>query len=101
MKTTVSASEVQKNFGLWHDRAMKEPVRITKHGRESAFLISAEAFHELWASFRKATRVEDLSEAEMAMIMASEIAPEHGYELEDNTASTDPRMIGAPRPRGA
>jgi hypothetical protein len=78
-----SASAVQKNFGYWHDKALKEPVQVTKHGRETAYLISADTFNELWASFRRAVRVEELSDAEMAMIMASDIAPEHRYEIEN------------------
>ena len=42
-----AATEVAKNFGEWHEKAMREPVIITKHGRESAVLMSAEAFHKL------------------------------------------------------
>jgi prevent-host-death family protein len=83
MTAKTTASEVQKNFGLWHDRAMKEPVQITKHGRETAYLVSAETFNELWACYRRTVKVEDLSEGEMSMIMAAEIAPEHAYEVED------------------
>lgn len=39
---------------------MAEPVQITKYGRESAYLISAETFHELWAGFRRRMEVRDL-----------------------------------------
>jgi prevent-host-death family protein len=97
MPSTVSASQAQKNFGEWHERAMREPVRITKHGRESAYLISAETFHELWASFRKPVRVEDLTEAEVAMIMRSRIPAEHAYELTDRGAVSGRRKGRAPR----
>ncbi len=97
MAASVSASEVQKNFGYWHDQALKEPVQITKHGRETAYLVSAETFHELWASFRRAVRVQDLSDAEMAMIMASEIPREHSYDLED-IESPDKLPPSDPRP---
>jgi antitoxin StbD len=54
MGSTVTASDIQKNFGLWHDRALKEPVQITKYGRETVYLISAETFHQLCASYRRA-----------------------------------------------
>ena len=95
MAAKVSASEVQKNFGFWHDQALKEPVQITKHGRETAYLVSAETFHELWASFRRAVRVQDLSESELAMIMASEIPTEHAYDIEDvNSDSVSPTTDG-------
>ncbi|MGO4831116.1 hypothetical protein AB4144_02285 [Rhizobiaceae sp. 2RAB30] len=45
MATTVSASDVQKNFGTYHDRAMSEPVRVTKYGRETVFNGTAKTFH--------------------------------------------------------
>jgi PHD/YefM family antitoxin component YafN of YafNO toxin-antitoxin module len=35
MSSTASASEVQKNFNAYHDQALTEPVRITKHGQET------------------------------------------------------------------
>jgi PHD/YefM family antitoxin component YafN of YafNO toxin-antitoxin module len=38
----VNASDVQKNFGVWHDKALQEPVQITKYGRETVYLISAD-----------------------------------------------------------
>jgi len=84
MALRATASDIQKNFGLWHDRAQKEPVQITKHGRETAYLVSAETFAELWSSYRRAVRVGELSEAEMALIADAEIDPEHRYELEES-----------------
>jgi prevent-host-death family protein len=90
MTASVTASELQKNFGLWHDKALKEPVQITKHGRETAYLVSAEMFNEMWSCFRRAMHVRDLSESEMAMIEAAEIAPEHAYDIEDISQPDDP-----------
>jgi hypothetical protein len=81
MVAKASASEVQKNFGYWHDKALKEPVQVTKHGRETTYLISAETFNELWASYRRAVRVEDLSDAEVAMIVRAEIDPADRYDI--------------------
>jgi antitoxin StbD len=54
MGASVNASNVQKNFGLWHDKALQEPVQITKYGRETVYLISADTFHELWRSYQQA-----------------------------------------------
>lgn len=85
MTATVTASEAQKNFGLWHDRSQKEPVRITKHGRETAYLVSAETFHELWSSYRKPLGVTDLTDAEMSLIEAADVPQEHAYEISDLT----------------
>jgi prevent-host-death family protein len=78
---SVTASEMQKNFGRWHDEAIREPVQITKHGRETAYLVSAETFNRLWACYRRAVRVADLTDAEIQLILAADIPPESAYEL--------------------
>jgi antitoxin StbD len=83
MPERVAATDLQKNFGYWHDKAMSEPVQITKHGRETAYLVSADTFHELWASHRRAVSVRHLSEAELGLIQAAEIPEEHAYEAGD------------------
>ena len=80
---SVTASEIQKNFGRWHDEAIREPVQITKHGRETAYLVSAETFNRLWSCYRRSVDTAHLDEAEMDMILAAEIAPENAYEIED------------------
>jgi prevent-host-death family protein len=82
---SVTASEMQKNFGRWHDEAIKEPVQITKHGRETAYLVSAETFNRLWANYRRVVKSSELSEAEIEMIRAAEIAPEHDYEISERS----------------
>ena len=89
MTASVPASEVQKNFGVYHDKALKEPVQITKYGRETAYLVSAETFHEMWASYRKVLRVGDLSDSEMNTIMQAKVPPEHDYEYQDDPEPND------------
>lgn len=42
--TTVTASELQKNFGRYQAHAQREAVMVTSHGRESVVLISAEDY---------------------------------------------------------
>jgi Antitoxin Phd_YefM, type II toxin-antitoxin system len=91
MSTSVSAADVQKNFGLWHDRALKEPVKITKHGQETVYLISAETFHQLWASYRRAGSTLELSDAEMALMDETRIPAEHDYDY-DEDPSSDPGL---------
>jgi antitoxin StbD len=94
MITSVPASEVQKNFGAYHDKALKEPVQITKYGRETAYLVSAETFKEMWASYRKVLRVGDLSDAEMGLIMQAKVPAEHDYDYKDDP---EPDDTSAPR----
>jgi antitoxin StbD len=86
MSITAPASEVQKNFGAFHDRAMREPIRVTKYGRETVYIVSAETFHALKQGYREAVTVEDLTDAEVEAIAAAEIPPEHRYNLDDDGA---------------
>jgi hypothetical protein len=74
---------VQKNFGAYHDRALAEPVRVTKYGRETVYIVSARTFHELKQAQRRALAAADLTDAEMAAIDAAEIPDEHRYSLRD------------------
>jgi hypothetical protein len=85
MSTKVAASDVQKNFGVWHDRALKEPVQVTKYGRETVYLVSAETFHKLWASYRRAGSTRDLSEGEMVQIDQALVPAEHDYDYAEDS----------------
>ena len=87
---SVTASEMQKNFGRWHDEAIREPVQITKHGRETAYLVSAETFNRLWASYRRAVKVSELSTEEMDLILAAEVPAEHTYEIDERQRARKP-----------
>ena len=82
MSASVSATDVQKNFGAYHDKALTEPVRVTKYGRETVYIVSAKTFHELKQAQRDAIAAADLSDDELAMIEAAEIPAEHRYSLD-------------------
>ncbi|MFT8674942.1 MAG: type II toxin-antitoxin system Phd/YefM family antitoxin [Acetobacter sp.] len=73
MSTTVTSSDVQKNFGAYHDRALTEPVKVTKYGRETVYIISAQTFHALKQAQREAIAATDLNDHEIALIEAAEI----------------------------
>jgi len=45
----VSAAQFQKQFGAYSEAAQREPVTITKHGRDSLVLMSAEAYERFKA----------------------------------------------------
>ncbi|MBS1165578.1 MAG: putative prevent-host-death protein [Proteobacteria bacterium] len=83
MPKTASASEVQKNFGAYHDRALSEPVRVTKYGRETVFIVSAQTYHEMKRAQREALASVDLTDAELALIEAAEIPAEHRYTQDE------------------
>lgn len=49
---TVPASEVAKNFGKWHDLALSDPVVVTRYGRASVVLVSADSYRHLLQTSR-------------------------------------------------
>lgn len=79
----VPASEVQKNFGEWADKAFEGPIEITRYGRTTAYLVSAPFFKELLASYRKSVPAHELGEAEMTLIRESRIEDGEAYDLDD------------------
>lgn len=81
VSSTATASEVQKNFGAYHDQALSEPVRITKYGRETVYIVSAKTYHEMKQAQRHAVAATDLTDAEVQLIEAAEIPAEHRYRL--------------------
>lgn len=46
---TVTSVELQKHFGPVREKALKGPVSVTHHGRESLVVLSADEFHRLKA----------------------------------------------------
>jgi hypothetical protein len=82
----VTASEFQKAFGAMSDRAIKEPVAITKQGRDHLVVLSAEEYTRLKRRDRKVGLAEDLPDDVLALIEATEMDPRHeplNAELED------------------
>jgi len=45
--TRVTASQFQKTFGALSDKALREPVAITKQGRDHLVVLSAEEYARL------------------------------------------------------
>ena len=44
---TVTAGELQKEFGRYRDLALKEPVSVTHYGRETLVMLSADEYKRL------------------------------------------------------
>lgn len=80
---TVPASEVQKNFGAFHDQALTEPVRVTRYGRETVVILSAKEFHALKQAQRQSLSVADLTDDELAEIARAEIPAAARYSIKD------------------
>lgn len=43
----VSAADFQRNIGRWQDIALRQPVAVTRNGRDSCVLILTEEYRRL------------------------------------------------------
>jgi PHD/YefM family antitoxin component YafN of YafNO toxin-antitoxin module len=59
MNMRVTTAEFIKNYGTLADKALQEPVTITKNGRDRLVMVSAEEFERLKRRDRKVVRIED------------------------------------------
>jgi prevent-host-death family protein len=73
---TRSAFEAQVGDAL--DKAMSQPVIVTKHGKAKNVVISYEEYERLTARDRRVIRLEDWTDAELRALESSEMEP--GYE---------------------
>jgi PHD/YefM family antitoxin component YafN of YafNO toxin-antitoxin module len=85
----VSTAEFIKNYGSLADRALTEPVTITKNGRDRLVMISAEEYSRLKRRDRRVVRLEDFTEEEMAAIAQSEVPAEYAH-LDDELKDWNP-----------
>ncbi len=72
----VSAAEFQRNIGRYQDLALREPVAVTRNGRESCVLISTEECRRLKRRDREALGIEDFTEADAEAVRRAEPPPE-------------------------
>jgi PHD/YefM family antitoxin component YafN of YafNO toxin-antitoxin module len=68
MNMRVSTAEFIKNYGTLADKALMEPVTITKNGRDRLVMVSAEEFERLKRRDRRVVRIEDWTEEEFAQM---------------------------------
>ena len=73
----VSTADFVRNFGSLSDKALTEPVTITKNGRERLVLLSVEEYERLMRRDRVAIRAGALTEEERAAIAAAEVPAEY------------------------
>jgi PHD/YefM family antitoxin component YafN of YafNO toxin-antitoxin module len=82
----VSTSEFIKNYSALADKAQSEPVVITENDRDRLVVLSAEEYARLKRRDRRVVRLEDFTDAEMALIARAEPAAEDAHldeELKD------------------
>lgn len=81
----VGAAEAQRNFGLYQDKALIQPVAITRNGRTRTVMISIEEYERLKRRDRQVFRTEDMPQEWVDAIMSAEPpedAKQFNYEVE-------------------
>jgi len=86
---TVSSAEFQRNLGLYQDKALSEPVTITKNGRERLVLLSVEEYQRLKRRDRKVGLASDLPDEWIKAVSKAEMKPEHAH-LDDELKDWNP-----------
>ena len=77
--TSVTITQLQRHIGEIQDLVLKEPVCITRNGREKYILLSAEEYQRLKRRDRQVLGVEDLSEDDVRDIAAANVPEEYAY----------------------
>lgn len=76
---TISSAEFQRNFGAYQNKALTEPVAITRNGRERFVVVSVDEYRRLKRRAREVLAVEALSDADLEAIARTEMAPRHQH----------------------
>ena len=77
--TRVSASEFQTAFGALSDKARHEPVVITKHGRDSLVVMSAEEWERLKRRDRRVGLAAELPEEWIEAVRQAKVPDEFAH----------------------
>jgi prevent-host-death family protein len=77
--TKVSASEFQQAFGALSDKARHEPVVITKHGRDSLVVMSAEEWQRLKRRDRQVGLTAELPEEWVEAVRNAKVPDEFAH----------------------
>ena len=82
----VTTADFIKHYGTLADRALSEPVTITKNGRDRLVVLSAGEYERLLRRDRRVLRAGELTDDEIALIGAAEVPAKHAHldeELKD------------------
>jgi hypothetical protein len=91
---SASATDVQKNFDEYGRKAAVEPVEVQHGDHSKSYLISERMFRHLLASYRRAMRVEELSDEDVALIERAEVVTDEPYNLDDIPEVDDTLSVG-------
>jgi hypothetical protein len=80
---SVPASEVQRNFSEYEEKAAQEPIEVTHAGRSPSYLVSERLFKDMMSSYRRAIPVEALTDSDVALIEQADVQTADPYDLAD------------------
>ena len=75
----VTTAEFIKGYGALADKALTEPVTITKNGRDRLVVMSADEYARLKRRDRRAILPEELTAEDITAVAASEMDPRHDH----------------------
>lgn len=90
----IPSSEVAKNFGEWHDRAINEPVVVTKYGRESVVLLSVDTYRSLLTHYQEVIDTAELDDLIAGAIETTEIPEQYRWDSDDENVRDEQRGAG-------
>lgn len=70
-----SSADFQRQFGALSDKALTEPLTITRNGRDRLVLLSVEEYERLKRRDRRVVRLEDFTDEEMTLIAKADVPP--------------------------
>jgi prevent-host-death family protein len=72
-----TALNFQRNIGRYQELAQREPVEITRHGRRSLVLLSAEEYERLKTRDRRAYAAEEVPDDILDAVGRSRMSRKH------------------------
>ena len=75
----VTSAEFIKNYGQLADKALSEPVTITRNGRDRLVVLSVDEYARLKRRDRRVLGIEEFTEDEIAAVERAEVPAEHAH----------------------
>ena len=75
----VSAAEFQRNLGRYQDLALRQPVAVSRNGRESCVLLSTEEYRRLLRRDRQVFSTADAPQDVIDAVGNAQMDPRHNH----------------------
>jgi prevent-host-death family protein len=85
----VTTADFIRNYSSLADKALAEPVTITKHGRDRLVVLAADEYERLKRRDRRIVSAADITDEEAALIAQAEVSAEFrdlDSEIDDGAA---------------